>query len=95
MAISREEVEHLAELSRIQLRPEELAKYQGELSSILDYVGQLKKADVKKASLAAGGADLKNKWRSDSLKNWSREEVATALGQGEIEDGQVKTKRVL
>jgi len=94
MAITQAEVEHLAELSRIKLSPEELEKYQGQLSSILDYISQLKKADVKRAHLESGG-EIKNSWRPDSVKDWPREEVESALKQGEIEAGQVKTKRVL
>jgi len=95
MAINRKEVEHLAELSRIKLSPEELEKYQGELSLILDYVSQLKKADTKKAQLVSGANDLKNNWRSDKIENWPPAEVGAALEQGELEDGRVKTKRVL
>lgn len=95
MAISREDVEHLAELSRINLTPGELEKYQEELSLILDYVGQLKEVDDQSADFLTTAKELKNNWREDEIKDWSRIEVAAALEQGEIEAGQVKVKRVL
>jgi aspartyl-tRNA(Asn)/glutamyl-tRNA(Gln) amidotransferase subunit C len=92
MAISREEVEHLAELSRINLTPEELSQYQGQLSSVLDYVSQLQAASVKKT---AGTVEQKNRWRTDEVKAWPSDENVVALSQGETEAGQVKVKRVL
>ena len=46
MTISSEEVERIARLARLQLSPEEIAKYQAELSSILDYTEQLKQVDT-------------------------------------------------
>lgn len=95
MAISRKEVEHLAELSRINLTPGELEKYQEELSLILDYVGQLKEVGGKLANFSVAAGELKNNWRADEIRAWSQTEVAAALEQGETEGGQVKVKRVL
>ena len=95
MAISRKEVEHLAELSRINLTPGELEKYQAQLSLILDYVGQLKEVGDQSADFLTAAGELKNNWRPDEIKDWPRIEVAAALEQGEIEAGQVKVKRVL
>ncbi len=39
--ISKEEIEKLAELSRIELREGEVEALQKDISSILDYVGQI------------------------------------------------------
>ncbi|MCX6820056.1 MAG: Asp-tRNA(Asn)/Glu-tRNA(Gln) amidotransferase subunit GatC [Candidatus Adlerbacteria bacterium] len=39
--ISKEEIEKLAELSRLKLGEEEIAALQKDISSILDYVGQI------------------------------------------------------
>ncbi len=46
MAISKEEVEHIARLARLQLSPEEIVKYQAELSSTLDCIEQLKQVET-------------------------------------------------
>lgn len=47
MAISREEVLHVAKLARLALTEEEVARYTGQLGAILGYVEQLKKVDVE------------------------------------------------
>jgi len=44
--IKKEEVQHIAKLSRIKLSQQELKRFQGDLSSILDYFNSLKEVDV-------------------------------------------------
>jgi aspartyl-tRNA(Asn)/glutamyl-tRNA(Gln) amidotransferase subunit C len=41
MKLSREEVKHIAMLSRLELREEEIEKFQEQLSKILDFVEKL------------------------------------------------------
>lgn len=45
--ISKKQVEHIAKLARLGLTIQEKEKFQKELSSILDYVEQLKEVDIK------------------------------------------------
>ena len=95
MQITTEEIEHIAELARLRLTPEEIKKFGAQLGSILEYVGQLKEVDTKKIEPTAQVSGLTDVWRADDVKDWNREEVADALRQGELEGGQVKVKRVL
>lgn len=44
--ISREEVLHIAKLSRLAITEEETERYQKQLSAILDYVGQLSAVNI-------------------------------------------------
>jgi aspartyl-tRNA(Asn)/glutamyl-tRNA(Gln) amidotransferase subunit C len=53
MTISSKEVEHIARLARLQLSTEEITKYQAELSSILEYIEQLKQVDTSGIDLTA------------------------------------------
>jgi aspartyl-tRNA(Asn)/glutamyl-tRNA(Gln) amidotransferase subunit C len=46
MALTREQIENIAHLARLQLQPAELAVYQQSLSSIFDFVGELDAADT-------------------------------------------------
>jgi len=94
MAISREEIEHIAELARLQLSEEEIKKFGPQLDSILKYVGQLAEVKVK-AETTATVSGLVDVWRTDEVKEWDRGEVVEALRQGELEGGQVKVKKVL
>lgn len=47
--ISKEEVQHIAKLARLELTDVEVEKMQKDLSAILDYFELLKKADPKGA----------------------------------------------
>jgi len=46
--ISKQEVQHIAKLARLGLKPREIEKMRKELSSILDYFNLLKEVDVSK-----------------------------------------------
>lgn len=46
MAISREDVLHVAKLARLQLSPEEVAPLQRDLDQIICYVGELTALDT-------------------------------------------------
>ena len=95
MAITREENEHIAELSRLDLSEDEKEKFGGQLDSILQYVSQLDEVDTTKVEPTAQVSGLVDVWREDKVNEWDREEVEDAMRQGELEGGQIKVKRVL
>jgi aspartyl-tRNA(Asn)/glutamyl-tRNA(Gln) amidotransferase subunit C len=47
MALTREQIASIAHLARLELRETEIPVYQQSLSSILDFVGELNRADTK------------------------------------------------
>lgn len=46
MSLTQAEVEHIAELARLELSAEELARYSEQLSAILDYAARLRELDT-------------------------------------------------
>ncbi len=46
MGIEREQVQHIARLSRLALSEEELTLFKGQLARILDYIGMLEELDT-------------------------------------------------
>lgn len=66
--ISKKQVQHIAKLARLGLTANEVKKFQKELSSILDYVEQLKKADVSGIEPAKGPDFIENVMRKDEVK---------------------------
>ncbi len=46
MKISREDVVRVAELAHLELSPEEVELYRGQLDEILSYIGKLQELDV-------------------------------------------------
>ncbi len=95
MSITIEEIKHIAELSRLKLSDEEMLKLGSDLGSILDYIETLKEVDTRKVKETAQVSGLSDVFREDEVKNWDREEVLAALSQGELENDQLKVKRIL
>jgi aspartyl-tRNA(Asn)/glutamyl-tRNA(Gln) amidotransferase subunit C len=95
MAINREEIKHLAELARLSLTAEEEERFQGQLDSVLQYINHLNEVDTKNIEPTAQVSGLTDVWRADEVNVWNRDEVESALNQGQLENRQIKVKRVL
>lgn len=65
MKITKKEVEHIAELARINLTEEEKSKLEKELSAILKFVEKLKEIDTDRVEPLTGGTTLENRIRED------------------------------
>jgi len=63
--ISKKQVQHIAKLARVELTEKEKEKFSKELSSILDYVGQLRKVDTKTIKTIKQITGLENVERED------------------------------
>lgn len=69
MAISQEQVEHIARLARIELQPEELPHLREQLGQILGYVDQLSELDTSHVSPASHALPLNNVFREDHAEH--------------------------
>jgi aspartyl-tRNA(Asn)/glutamyl-tRNA(Gln) amidotransferase subunit C len=65
MAISRDEVLHVARLARLALSEEELERFSEQLSAILDAVGKVAELDLSGVEPTAHPLDLVNVWAED------------------------------
>jgi aspartyl-tRNA(Asn)/glutamyl-tRNA(Gln) amidotransferase subunit C len=65
MAISRDEVLHVARLARLELSEDELEKFAGQLSAILEAVGKVAELDLSGVEPTAHPLDLVNVWAED------------------------------
>jgi len=95
MAISLQEIEHIAELARLDLTQAEKEKFAPQLEAILKHIDQLNEVDTSGVEITAQVSDLSDIWRADNVLEWNAEEVQNALNQGEREAGKIKVKRVL
>jgi len=68
MKLSREEVEHIAELARLALCDEELALYQEQLSAILEYFERLQELDTEAIPPTATVLPLRSVMRDDEVR---------------------------
>lgn len=96
MALTREEVLHLAKLCRINLQPEEVERFASQLSSILEYVGKLQEVDVDIAKEAVANiTGLENVMREDELRGCPPEERERIVAQFPARHGDLlKTRGV-
>jgi aspartyl-tRNA(Asn)/glutamyl-tRNA(Gln) amidotransferase subunit C len=65
MSISREEVEHIAELAKLALTEEEKTLYAEQLSAILEYFRQLQEVDTSGIPPTATVLPIRNVFRPD------------------------------
>lgn len=75
-------IEKIAELARLSLKPEEKAKLEKDLSSILDYVRKLDQLDTSKVEATSHVLNLENVFRADELRpSQVRDEVLSHAPQ--------------
>ncbi len=68
MALSREEVLHVAELARLSLSPAEIELFTGQLNEILEYVEKLQELDTTEVAPMAHVVPLRNVFREDQVR---------------------------
>jgi len=75
--ISRDDVQHLAQLSSLQLADDEIDALQADLEYILGYVEQLGELDTTGIEPTYQVTDLENVWRDDTVIDYgiSREQL--------------------
>jgi aspartyl-tRNA(Asn)/glutamyl-tRNA(Gln) amidotransferase subunit C len=65
MAISREQVLHVARLARLDLRDDEVERLTDELGAILDAVSKVAELDLADVPPTSHPLDLVNSWADD------------------------------
>jgi aspartyl-tRNA(Asn)/glutamyl-tRNA(Gln) amidotransferase subunit C len=65
MAISKEEVLHVARLARLELSDAEVARFQEQLSAILDAVSKVRELDLSDVPPTSHPLEIANAWHED------------------------------
>ena len=89
MPLTRQEVEHIAKLARLELTEQQQALYREQLSAILDYIAKLRTLDTTDVPPTAGGGLSQMTLRPDE----SRPSLPTEVlhqNAPETEDDQFK-----
>ena len=68
MPLSIQEVEHIAQLARLELTEAEIYHYREQLSAILDHVAQLQKLDTASIQPTAGVFSAESHLRADESR---------------------------
>jgi len=90
--ISKEEVQHIAKLARLELTETEVTKMQKDLSAILDYFDLLKKAP--KPELTKKEGDLSATRKDDVVSSYNARDRIIELAPDKKDD-YIKVKTIL
>jgi aspartyl-tRNA(Asn)/glutamyl-tRNA(Gln) amidotransferase subunit C len=92
--ITKDEVEHIGWLSRINLSEAETTEYASELSNVLDYFSQLDEVDTFGVDPTYHVADLMNVFREDEcVPSLLQEDVLR--NAAENKEGYIKSPKIM
>jgi aspartyl-tRNA(Asn)/glutamyl-tRNA(Gln) amidotransferase subunit C len=66
MAITRDEVLHVARLARLELSDDEVTRFQEQLSAILDAVSKVSELDLTDVPPTSHPLEIANAWAEDT-----------------------------
>jgi aspartyl-tRNA(Asn)/glutamyl-tRNA(Gln) amidotransferase subunit C len=92
--LTRDEVAHLAHLSRLDVTEEELDLFAGQLGAVLGAVAQVGKADVADVPPTTHAVPMTNVFREDVARPSLPRDVVLA-GAPAAEDGRIRVPRIL
>lgn len=93
--ISHDDVQHLAQLSSLQLTDDEVSALQVDLENIVGYIQQLDELDTTGVEPTYQVTDLENVWRDDTVDNYGIDTAALLALAPTTEAHQIKVPKVL
>jgi aspartyl-tRNA(Asn)/glutamyl-tRNA(Gln) amidotransferase subunit C len=94
LKIDRSMVEHIAELAKLRLTDEEIERYAGQLSAILEYAEKLQAVNTDAIPPTASVLPLRNVLRSDVAQPSLNRDAALA-NAADTAEGQFRVEAVL
>ncbi len=94
MSISREEVEHVARLARLELTEDEIERFRGQLSAVLERAQRIQALDLDDVPPTSHPVALNNVWRDDAVVGFADTEAILANAP-EIEDRRFRVPQIL
>lgn len=76
MSVSKEEVLHIANLSKLYVADDKLDKYTKDLSNVVDLANSLSEVDIEGINPTNHILDIKNVFRKDEMEpSYNREDI--------------------
>ena len=88
------DVRYTAQLARLNLSEEEIAKFQSQISQVLNYVEKLKEVDVTGVEPTAHTYPTFNIFRQDEARPWFEPQMALSNAPRQANDLFIVTKVV-
>ena len=86
MKITREDVVKVGHLARLELAPEEIPTFTGQMEAILSYVDKLNELDTTGITPTAHAVPMENAFRADDVRPSIGAEQALAAAPDRVED---------
>lgn len=93
--ISTDDVQHLAQLSSLQLEDGEAEALRVDLENILGYIEQLSELNTEGVEPTYQVTDLQNVWRDDVVDDYGLGREALLALAPDAEKNQIKVPKVL
>jgi aspartyl-tRNA(Asn)/glutamyl-tRNA(Gln) amidotransferase subunit C len=94
MAITREEVEHVARLARLELTEDEIELFRGQLSAVLERAERIQSLELDDVPPTAHPIELRNIWRDDEVVTFP-DSVAIVENAPAAEEGKFRVPQIL
>lgn len=94
MALGPDEVKKIAHLARIALDEDQIPEYSREMSSIVDFVGQMSELDIDGIEPLANPLDQTQRLRADVVTETNQRDQLQAIAPS-VEDGLFRVPRVI
>lgn len=94
MSLSNEQVRQVAQLARLALQPEQVERYAGQLTNILEMVGQLAQAQTDDVAPMAHPLDMHQRLRTDAVTESNRRDAFQAIAPA-VENGLYLVPKVI
>jgi aspartyl-tRNA(Asn)/glutamyl-tRNA(Gln) amidotransferase subunit C len=94
MKLTTEQVQHVANLARLEIEPQAVEKMAGQLATILAYVQKLSEVDTTGVEPTSHAIALTNAFREDRVHEHLKPESAVANAP-EKEDGSFVVPKVI
>lgn len=94
MQVSKEEILHIANLAKLELKENEVEQYLKNLDDILDFAEVINKAQADELDITIGANEAKNVFRKDEVKVFEDRE-ALLSNAPEKESNMFKVPKIL
>lgn len=94
MSLSRQDVQHIAHLARLEVSEDEIDEYVAKLSSIIELVDRLQSADTEGVTPMAHPLDMAQRLRPDEVTETDQREEFQQNAP-DVVDGLYRVPRVI
>ena len=94
--LTRQDVQHVAKLAKLNLTDSEIEKFTSQLSSVIDHFSELSEVDTKDTEPTSQTTGLENVYREDKValdESLSQDDAIS--GSDKIHNGYFKVKAIL